>query len=167
MDWVKKILDLRIKTKPRSLFCILFFQEMEEGEGALAADDEKRSPNDFALWKTLGLQRQFCNNGNLKSKSPVPGGPWSLQGNRSQVSQLGQVSGDQADQASPATVFSCFSWVSFVGWKARMVLGLISGFSQDGTSNALSWQPTRMVHTWTFMQEVKQNWKSGRWDELL
>jgi len=115
MDWVKKILDLRIKTKPRSLFCILFFQEMEEGEGALAADDEKRSPNDFALWKTLGLQRQFCNNGNLKSKSPVPGGPWSLQGNRSQVSQLGQVSGDQADQASPATVFSCFSWVSFVG----------------------------------------------------
>lgn len=26
-------------------------KEMEEGEGALAADDEKRSPNDFALWK--------------------------------------------------------------------------------------------------------------------
>ena len=28
---------------------------MEEGEGALAGDDEKRSPNDFALWKPLRL----------------------------------------------------------------------------------------------------------------
>ena len=30
-------------------------KEMEEGEGALAAEDaEKRSPNDFALWKPHG-----------------------------------------------------------------------------------------------------------------
>lgn len=80
---------------------------MEEGEGALAADDEKRSPNDFALWKTLG-------NGNSNSGQEI------------QITRVGLIAPRKSKPGEPAwpskwgpgrpgSPATIFSWVSFVG----------------------------------------------------
>ena len=130
MAWVKKILDLRIK-RPNQDHCF-------------ASSFSRRWRKVKVLWRQMmrrevrmtshsgrpsGCNGSFAITGTWNPNHPARVGWWHLlQGNRSQESQLGQVSGDQADQASPSPAMIFSLGEKFVGWKARMVLGLISGF---------------------------------------